>query len=159
MAKKPKLTTKPHYKSGYDAAKANQPRTSPHRDGSALELVWHAGWDAYMDGGKPPEEPRKKRTKAEMDEARSAPFKSMLPEQTEPVYVRPSKPRTPGLTDKLFELQDRAETETDPELLELITMEHADLEWLICIDEGPKPSERWEDYKRDEGLNFDRQVA
>ena len=52
MAKKPNFTTKPQYKTGYDAAQDNQPRKSPHRDGTALEVIWFAGWDAYMDGGK-----------------------------------------------------------------------------------------------------------
>lgn len=162
MAKKPNLTTKPGYKNGYEAAQSMQPRTSPHRDGTASEDIWFAGFDAYMDGGKPPEEPRKKRTKAEMEEARTAPPKSSLPTsmiRPSPVHMYNPNPRPDGWLEKLFKAQEAIKTETDSEILELLHMEIADLEWTIYIEDGEKPSKRWEEYKSERGLNFDKNAA
>jgi len=162
MAKKPNLTTKTQYKNGYEAAQNNQPRRSPHRDGTASEDIWFAGYDAYMDGDTPPQEPRKKRTKAEMEAARTAPPKSTLPESMRRRSIVPTynaKPRADGWLEKLFKAQADIKTETDSELLELLHMEIADLNWIIDIQDGPKPSTVWEEYKRENNLNFDLKVA
>lgn len=167
-----KNTTKPQYKNGYEAAQANKPSRSPHRDGTASDAIWLEGFHAYMDGNTPPEEPRKRRSKSEIEEARNKPFEPtgfnapsaplpshMMIRSNQDKQRAPTEPRKPGIMDKIFELRDKMKIETDPELLELLTMEHADLEWLICIDDGAKPSERWEEFKKEKGLNFDREVA
>lgn len=162
MAKKPNLTTKPQYKTGYEAAQANQPRRSPHRDGTAITDIWFAGFDAYMDGGNAPEEPRKKRTKAEMEEARTNPPKTPIATS---LVMRPAvstynpKPREDGILEHLLAAKAALAAETDVELREILHMELADLEWLVYIEEGPKPSTIWEAYKAERGLNFDRKVA
>lgn len=165
-------TTKAGYKKGYEAAQSNKPSRSPHRAGTASEAIWLEGFHAYINGETPPEEPRKRRTKSEIEEARSKPFEPtdfnapskplpshMMIRSERDTYRPPAGPRKPGILETIFELQDKMKVETDPELLELLTMEHADLEWLICIEEGPKPSERWEEFKKEKGLNFEREVA
>ncbi len=162
MAKKPNLTTKPHYKNGYEAAKENQPRRSPHREGSALTDIWFAGYDAYLDGGKAPEEPRKKRTKAEMEEARIAPPVSTVPTSMAmrpPAQTYNFKPRKDGILEHMINAKAALEAETDVELREILHMELADWEWLVYIEDGDKPSTRWDEYKAERGLNFDREVA
>lgn len=166
-----KYTTKPGYKKGYEAAQANQPRRSPHRPGTDSEAIWLKGYDAYLNGGEAPQEPRKRRTKAEMDEARKNPQPTDFNRPRQPLspalrirgrddHLRPMKPRGPGLLEKMFELREKIKKETDPELLEILHMEFADVEWTVCVLEGEtKPSERWEEYKREHGLNFDRTAA
>lgn len=160
MAKKPNLTTKPQYKTGYEAGQANQPRKSPHREGTAITDIWFAGYDAYMDGGKSPEEPRKKRTKAEMKEALTAPpSKTTSTAWRTPVSTYNPTPREDGILENMFTAKKALEAETDVELREILHMELADLEWLVYIEKGEKPSNRWEEYKTERGLNFDRKVA
>lgn len=167
-----KNTTKTGYKNGYEAAQAGKPSKSPHRAGTASEELWLEGFHAYMNGGMPPEEPRKRRTKVEMEEARSKPFEPTdwnTPSQPLPSHMIikskqdinriPATPRGPGLLEKIFAAKDKLKVETDPELLELLHMEVADLEWVICAEDGPKPSTIWEQYKDDHGLNFDRTAA
>ena len=162
MAKKPNLTTKPQYKTGYEAAQANQPRKSPHREGTAITDIWFTGYDAYMDGKSPPQEPRKKRTKVEMEEARTAPPKSTLPESMKRSTYVPTynaNPRADGILENMIKAKAALAAETDVELREILHMELADLEWLVYIEKGDKPSKRWEEYKTERGLNFDRKVA
>lgn len=176
MAKsKAKILTKPQYKNGYDAAQANKPRKAPHRPGTDSETIWLAGYDACQQGGPPPQEPRKRRTKDEMEEARkNPPVVSDFNTPSKPLSpalqmgnqsfgygspYRPIHPRNPCLLEKIFAAQDKLLVETDLELRELLTMEIADMEWVICNESGPKPSDRWEDYKREHKLNFDRKAA
>lgn len=166
-----KITTKPEYKQGYEAAQGNQPRRSPYRPDTNRETMWLEGYNAFQNGGSAPEEPRKRRTKAEMAEAKANPmavqnFNEPSRELSPALMIKrttevssPNKPREKGILEKLFDLQDQMKTETDPELLEVITMEHADLEWIICMEGGPKPSTRWEEYKKEKGLFFDRTAA
>jgi len=165
-------TTKAGYKKGYEAAQANQPSRSPHRDGTASDAIWLEGFHACMNGDTPPEEPRKRRTKEEMTEALNKPFEPtdwnapraplpshMLIKSRQNTHHKPTGPRKPGMMEIIFELRDKMKVETDPELLEILTMEHADLEWIICVDDGPRPSERWEEFKKEKGMNFEREVA
>jgi len=167
-----KNTTKPQYKNGYEAAQANKPSRSPHRDGTASEAIWLEGFHAYVNGGSPPEEHRKRRTQVEMEEAKNKPFEPtgfnapsaplpshMMIKSNQPSRFVPTTPRKPGMMEIIFELRDKMKVETDPELLEILTMEHADLEWIICVDDGPRPSERWEEFKKEKGMNFEREVA
>jgi len=157
-----KLTTKPGYKNGYEAAQGNQHRKSPHRSGTASEELWLAGYDAYVSGGNPPEEPRKRRSKTEMKEDRLAPPESTLPASLnvpEPPRRRLTEPREDGIVEKVFKAKAKIKTETDPEILELLHMEVADLEWTITVADGPKPSTIWEEYKADHNLNFDKTAA
>jgi len=162
---KSKNTTTPYYRNGYEAAKENKPRRSPHRDGTALEAKWLEGYNAFVSGGTPPETPRKKRTKAEMTEARTikASGVSTLPEflqrKFESVTIAPTKPRGPLLLDKITATKNKIETETDSELLEILHMELADFEWAITAGQGIKPSLAWEEYKKEHGLDFDRNAA
>lgn len=161
MAKSKNATT-PYYRNGYDAAKENKPRRSPHRDGTALEAKWLEGYNAFVSGGTPPQTPRKKRTKAEMAEVRN-PNVSKLPEflqrKFEPVSIAPIKPRGPLLLDKIMATKNKIATETDSELLEILHMELADFEWAITAGQGIKPSLAWEEYKKEHGLDFDRTAA
>lgn len=160
MAKKPNFTTKPQYKTGYEAAQGNQPRNAPHREGTALEIIWFAGYDAYLDGKSPPEEPRKKRTKAEMKEALTAPpSKPPSTAWRTPVSTYNPDPRPDGILEHMFNAKKALEDETDVELREILHMELADWEWLVYVEDGEKPSKRWEEYKTERGLNFDRKVA
>ena len=162
MAKKPNLTTKPQYKTGYEAAQNNQPRKSPHRDGTAITDIWFAGFDAYMSGDTPPQEPRKKRTKVEMEEARTNPPKTPIATSLvmrKPVSTYNPTPRADGMLEHLLNAKAALAAETDVELREILHMELADWEWLVYIEEGPKPSTIWEEYKTERGLNFDRKVA
>lgn len=158
-----KLTTKAGYKNGYEAAAGNQPRNSPHRVGNAAEELWLAGFDAYMSGGASPEEPRKRRTKKEMKEKREAPPVSCLPPsmriRKKPSWYKSLGPRGDSLLDLLFKARKKIETETDPELLELLHMEVADLVWTITVADGQKPSDDWEKHKADHNLNFDKTAA
>lgn len=160
-----KLTTKAGYKNGYEAASANQPCKSPHRVGTASEELWLAGYDAYVNGGKAPETPRKRRTKTEMaDGVNNPPPVKRMPESMrmynpEPNPSRRTKPRKDGWLDKYFKAKDQMKTETDSEILELLHMEVADLEWTMFIEDGPKPSTIWDAYKNERGLNFDRTAA
>ncbi len=161
--KKSKLTTKPIYKNGYEAAQENKPRTAPHRAGTTSEEIWLAGYNAYQSGGAMPEEPRKKRTKAEMAADRNKPKESVLPAYLKPpprsVHVGLKKEREPLALDKIFALKDKIKDETDRELLEIMHMELADLEWLITAAQGDKPSTVWEAYKKEHGLDFERTAA
>lgn len=165
MAKKqPKLTTKPIYKNGYEAAQANNARQAPHRPGTTSEEIWLAGYNAYQSGGAMPEEPRKKRTKVEMEADKNKPKESVLPafmraNTTRQSWTGPRKPRDPLTLDKIFALKDKIKGETDVELLEVMHMELADLEWLLCAAQGDKPSDVWEAYKKDHGLDFERAAA
>ena len=174
MAKgKAKILTKPQYKNGYEAAQANNPRKAPHRPGTDSESIWFAGYDAYISGGSRPQEPRKRRTKVEMEEVRNnpptvsdfnTPNKPLPPSlQIKDFNGRvtgPIVPRTkPSMLEKIFAIKDKIKIVTDLELREVLHMELADMEWAICLDEGPKPSLRWEEYKREHNLNFDRKAA
>lgn len=157
--KKPKLTTKPPYKNGYEAAQNNSHRRSPHRDGTTLEGVWLAGYDAYIAGGPMPETPRKKRTKAEMHEARiNPPVRTVDPvmlinrNQNQPIYG----PRAPRLLEKIFAVKNKIKVETDPETLELLHMELADYEWTITGAQGSEPTTVWDAFKIEHGLDFER---
>ena len=139
-----KLTTKAGYKNGYEAAENNQPCKSPHRVGTASEELWLAGFNAFMAGGKSPEEPRKRRTKGEIKTDLLAPPKSSLPAS---LRIRKSSqhygtlvPRGDGILEKLFKAKKKIETETDPEILEILHMEAADLNWRVCVEAGPLPS-------------------
>lgn len=167
-----KVTTKEGYKKGYEAALANKPRKSPHRDGTASEALWLEGYDAYVNGGAAPQEPRKRRTKTEMEEVRSKPFDpadfnkssgpispALIMESTRARTRRSTEPRKPSLIDNIFAAKKKLETETDSELRELIHMELADLEWAALIEDGPKPSTIWGEYKSERGLNFDKTAA
>ena len=161
--KKSKLTTKPIYKNGYEAAQENKPRNAPHRAGTTSEEIWLAGYNAYQSGGAMPEEPRKKRTKAEMEEDRNKPKESVLPAfmraPTRSVHVGVKKERAPLTLDKIFALKDKIKDETDVELLEVMHMELADLEWLLTASHDEKPSKVWEAYKKEHGLDFERTAA
>ncbi len=161
--KKSKLTTKPIYKNGYEAAQANEPSNPPHRHGTTSEEIWLAGYDAYKSGGAMPEEPRKKRTKAEMEEDRNKPKESVLPvfmrAKPRESWTGTKKPRAPLTLDKIFALNDKIKVETDVELLEVMHMERADLKWLLTAAQGDKPSTVWEAYKKDHGLDFERTAA
>lgn len=161
MAKKLKLTTKTGYKNGYEAAQANQPRQSPHRDGTASEELWFAGFDAFTSGGRPPEEPRKRRSKVEVSDAKFAP-PSQIPTSLvmrKPVSSYVPNPRGDGIMEHMIAAKATLAAETDVELREILHMDLADLEWLIFVEKGDKPSTRWEEYKTERGLNFDRKVA
>ena len=161
--KKPKLTTKPIYKNGYEAAERGEGRTAPHRSGTTSEEIWLAGYNAYQSGGNPPETPRKKRTKAEMEADSNKPAESVLPAYMKPKVVPPRyterQPREPLTLDKIFALKAKIKDETDQELLEIMHMELADLEWLITAAQGDKPSDIWEAYKKEHGLDFERTAA
>lgn len=164
MAKKqPKLTTKPIYKNGYEAAQANNARQAPHRAGTTSEEIWLAGYNAYVSGGAMPETPRKKRSKAEMKADKNKPAESVLPAYMKPKPETPRytarKPRPPLILDEIFALKDKIKGETDNELLEVMHMELADLEWLLCAAQGDKPSTVWEAYKKEHGLDFERTAA
>lgn len=168
-----KLTTKPEYKQGYEAAQANQPRKSPYRPTTAREEIWLEGYNAFQSGGYAPEEPRKRRTKMEMAEAKKNPFvpsdfntpnKPLPPalrvkSEHTTTYRAPLKPREAGILEKMLNAKTKLKAETDPELRELLYMEFADLEWTVCVLDGPKPSTRWEEYKRENNLRFDRAAA
>jgi hypothetical protein len=159
---KSKNTTTPYYRNGYEAAKENKPRRSPHRNGTALEAKWLEGYNAFISGSTPPQTPRKKRTKAEMVEARN-PKISKLPEflrrKFDPVSIMPTKPRGLLLLDKIMATKNKIVAETDSELLEILHMELADFEWAITAGQGNKPSAFWEEYKKEHGLDFDRSAA
>lgn len=162
MLKKPNFSTKPQYKTGYEAGQNTQPRKSPHREGSALTEIWLTGYDAYLDGGKPPEEPRKKRTKAEMEEDKINPPKSTLAPSLmikQPPSTYKSKPREDGILEHMFAAKKKLDVETDVELREILHMELADWEWLVYLEGGEKPSTHWDEYKTERGLHFDKEVA
>lgn len=165
--KKSKLTTKPIYKNGYEAAQANEPRVAPHRIGTTSEEIWLAGYNAYVSGGAMPEEPRKKRTKAEMEEAKTAPPKSVLPAYMKPKFERPrytpskstGKPGKLSLRDEIYAVEGKMFGVTDSEVLEIMHMELADLKWLMWAGRGDKPSDVWEAYKKEHGLDFEGAAA
>lgn len=67
--------------------------------------------------------------------------------------------KEPLLLDKIFALKDQIKEETDSEMLELMHMELADLEWLISAGLGEKPSDVWDEYKTEHGLSFNKVAA
>jgi len=165
-----KNTTSKFYHNGYNAAQDNQPRRSPHRDGTNSETIWLEGYNAYINGDTPPEQPRKKRTKKEMEEAQAVKTSNIntpnreLPRalnmfHTESLRADHAKNREPSLIDNIIAAKEKIKTETNAELRETLHMELADLEWYAFADDGKKPSTVWEEYKAKNGLDFDRKVA
>jgi hypothetical protein len=163
-------TTKPGYKIGWEAAEAGQPSRSPHRPGTGSEAIWLDGFHAFVNGETPPQEPRKKRTKIEMAEARANPASAYMginddPRPLSPALLikalstrdsRPIEVRGPGLFEDMIAAKMAVRNEHDPEMRELLYMDYADLDWLVSACPGDKPSNRWNSYKLENHLMFGR---
>lgn len=153
-----KITTTKFYHAGFESAKGDNPRRSPHREGTGSDEKWLAGYNAYISGGADPEEPRKRRSKEDisMDSSTTSNFNATPRELPHALRIKqtnfdvasdPNVKRKPHLMDQLFELKDQIKEETDSEMLELLEMDLADVEWLAGACQGVKPSDDWDSFK------------